>query len=557
MQNEKTPFMLFPSVESRVIAGTLSFIGMIIVLAWVAINENSRMEEFTARFEGRSIETGAILFESNCSECHGQLGYGLAGVAPALNNPNLFGYNFFADIDQQITARTTELENVGASDPERAARLEAEIATLEAEKVVLRERLLYDYGPELDAAQEQLLALDTEVVDRFGEEYGFDSGQRFVRTATELSNQIAALESEQELIQTRVDAATLAEEEPAEEDLARLDEIATELEVLNERYDPLETYFNQRTDLVAKIGRFTALDDAHQQVMALREELAMVEGQLAALPPVPEDEDAEDPAADERAALTEQKVALESDIAAKEIEREDARDALIDAGDIVPYDPDQPPRTEQLDWSAGVRDLIRTTLIGGRPTAGYWPNRMQAWAQEGGGPLRMDEIENLVDYIMNWDREFTVEDVRAIRQYPIVPSLGGGESDLPSVGTDVEAILMELDTLEAEEDPEQTVFDSNVGQELYNSIDWGCAGCHMSDGTGTGPSPLGVAERAQEYADADPAITSARYYLVQSIVAPNTFVVEGYSSGVMPANFGDRMDIYTLSNMIAYLESLD
>lgn len=555
MENEKTPFMLFPTVESRVIAGILSFTGIVILLAWVAINENSRMEEFTDRFEGRSIETGAILFENNCSECHGQLGLGLAGVAPALNSPYLFGYDFFGDIDQQITVLTSELESLGASDPERSAELEAQIAALEAEKVVLRERLMYDYADRLAEAQAELEALDAEVVERYGEEYGFDSGARFVRTATELTNQIAALESEQELIQTRIDAATEAEEEPAEEDVARLEEINAELVILQERLDPLESYFNRRTNLVTTIGRFTALNDAHQQVLSLREELATVEGEMAALPPVPEE--GEDPVADERAELTERKVALEADIAAQEMERDDAREALIENGEIVPFDPEREARTDELNWSAGVRALIRTTLVGGRPTAGYWPNRMQAWAQEGGGPLRMDQVENLVDYIMNWDREFTIDDVRAIKQYPIVPSLGGAESDLPAVGTNVTAILVELDELAAEEEPEQTAFDSNLGQSLFASIDWGCAGCHMDDGSGSGPSQLGVANRAEEIAEADPGITNVRYYLVQSIVQPGAYIVDGYSDGVMPANFGDRMDIYTLSNIIAYLESLD
>ena len=75
MEN-KQPFMLLPTVESRVIAGILSFTGIMILLAWVAINENARMEEFKERFEGRSIESGAILYENNCATCHGLDGLG-------------------------------------------------------------------------------------------------------------------------------------------------------------------------------------------------------------------------------------------------------------------------------------------------------------------------------------------------------------------------------------------------------------------------------------------------------------------------------------------------
>ncbi|MBN2469515.1 MAG: c-type cytochrome, partial [Anaerolineae bacterium] len=76
-------------IETKIILGTAFFFGIILLVGWVALNEEARMTEFTMQFESRSIERGATLFEANCSTCHGPYGQG-SGRAPALNNPALF-----------------------------------------------------------------------------------------------------------------------------------------------------------------------------------------------------------------------------------------------------------------------------------------------------------------------------------------------------------------------------------------------------------------------------------------------------------------------------------
>ena len=76
-------------IETKVVLGTAFFFGIILLVGWVALNEDARMAEFTMQYEARSIERGATLFESNCSTCHGRFGQG-SGRAPALNNPSLF-----------------------------------------------------------------------------------------------------------------------------------------------------------------------------------------------------------------------------------------------------------------------------------------------------------------------------------------------------------------------------------------------------------------------------------------------------------------------------------
>jgi hypothetical protein len=75
-------------IETKIILGTAMFFAILLMVGWVVIKEESRMAEFTTQFEGRSLERGATVFESNCSTCHGRQGQG-SGRAPALNNPRL------------------------------------------------------------------------------------------------------------------------------------------------------------------------------------------------------------------------------------------------------------------------------------------------------------------------------------------------------------------------------------------------------------------------------------------------------------------------------------
>ena len=81
------------SIEGRILAGITMFVGMMILVGWVAINEEARMQAFVRQHTGRSIERGAELYASLCSECHGEEGYGAGDRAPGLNNPHLFGFD--------------------------------------------------------------------------------------------------------------------------------------------------------------------------------------------------------------------------------------------------------------------------------------------------------------------------------------------------------------------------------------------------------------------------------------------------------------------------------
>lgn len=93
------------------------------------------------------------------------------------------------------------------------------------------------------------------------------------------------------------------------------------------------------------------------------------------------------------------------------------------------------------------------------------------------------------------------------------------------------------------------------GQELYRGrILAGlppCRACHEveAEAVRIGPSLHGIADRAAERV---PGL-GAREYLVQSIVDPDAYVVEGFSSELMPEAYGEQLSPEDIDALVAYL----
>jgi len=82
--------VLVPNFQQRVLLGTATFVGILLLVFWIAVNEPARMDVFTQQYLGRSIENGALIFANNCATCHGDDARGKVNRAPALDNPMLF-----------------------------------------------------------------------------------------------------------------------------------------------------------------------------------------------------------------------------------------------------------------------------------------------------------------------------------------------------------------------------------------------------------------------------------------------------------------------------------
>ncbi len=397
--------LLIESLENRILVGIASFVGIMVIIGWIGINEPARMATFQDQYHGRSVERGAYLFNQNCSTCHGVDGRGLQGRAPGLNNPHLFGHDYLAAERRQIE----------------------------------------------------------------GLELGISNQQAIIAEYEDLSTQVLTGEL-------------------GEEALAEAEERIAELEPL-------------QADAVAEIA------DLEAQVAEVE---TAVEGKLAQMA-----------------------TALENN-----------------------YDPDT-PRLTQAGWEGSLDSFVLTTLVHGRPgSANYWPasgGGMAAWGQVAGGPLRQDELQDLTNYILNWDKgnDWTMDDLNAVNQFSrlavdeaSVTVAGAGDTGEP-VGTDVDAILVELDNY---------VGDPNNGQAIYNGV-YACSGCHGNAVV----APLTEIQWAAAVAGEGgrPSSDDPVRYIVESIVDPGAFVVDGYPAGAMPANFGQNITHQQMTDILAYVQSFD
>lgn len=83
----------------------------------------------------------------------------------------------------------------------------------------------------------------------------------------------------------------------------------------------------------------------------------------------------------------------------------------------------------------------------------------------------------------------------------------------------------------------------------------GCLQCHTTDGRpGSGPTWKGLAGSVRPLTDGNEVVADANY-LFNSIVDPNSQVVEGYDA-IMPTFYADQLDEQQINDLVEYIKSL-
>jgi hypothetical protein len=379
--------MLFERLETRIMIGITMFVATMVLVGWVAINEGARMAAFDRQFAARSIERGAAMFSTYCSTCHGTNGEGIAGRAPALNNPQLFGHDFIPEINTERNALIAE-----------KAQLETELR---------------------DSANPVTAERETEINARI----------------IEIDNRVADLEQQ-----------------------------------------ALPFYQQAQTPI------------------------------------------------------------------------------------LLGYDIYRPDRLANVSWGSNLYNFVYSTLVHGRPVSNaYFEDPMPNWAQVSGGPLRDDQIRDIVNFILNWNRDFTIEDLLAVRQFavePCAPTGPCGGEQVANVDSVIDAggyeeLRVQLDAAEGDPTNGQTLYN---GQGLTGTgAVLGCSGCHL--GGAQAPDLEGTWTRVQnERLPELPTYTDGVDYLIHSIVVPEEYIVPPYTD-LMPKNFGAILTVQDLADLIAYLET--
>jgi hypothetical protein len=187
---------------------------------------------------------------------------------------------------------------------------------------------------------------------------------------------------------------------------------------------------------------------------------------------------------------------------------------------------------------------------------------MVAWAQLAGGPLRNDQIDDLTNFIVAWDKgeAWTLDDLFAVQQFMKLKadaSLVSAGPAMPTIrqesGNDLDQATALVTALTG--DPER-------GQGLYTGAvrsaggpRLACNTCHA--GGAQAPATEEKWDTVLNVRLALPEFSgwTVEKYLIDGIIYPNDYVVPGYASGVMPATYGDQLSAQDLADILAYLKT--
>jgi mono/diheme cytochrome c family protein len=474
--------LIIESIEGRITLGVTMFVALMILIGWIMINEPARMASFDEQHLGRSIEQGAELFAANCTSCHGTNGQGVTGKAPALNNPHLFEYDFTAAINGQVADAQRIIRDAYTLQLELVERQIELTAELGAETI--SEEREAEIGLELAQIEHQLDPNLESVESRLADLEAIP--------AEELTEEEAAVKEALENNIARTVAEPLAALEGEEGLLAQRDAVLAQLEAAR-------TYgYMPRLDQVRAAG------DATDRATAL--------------------------------ALTEEK------------ERAEALLAWIQAQvALTDYIAADASRLQQVEWGGDLRGYITTTLMHGRPGSNnVWEDPMVSWSQEGGGPLRRDQIDNIVNYILNFDKgdNWSLADLATIQQFARLHADGATAGAAATEAPELVQPATEVAAL-----PEGIAAN---GETQYSAS--GCIGCH--GGGLSAPNTEGTWTRVLEERLEEPEFEgwTGEEYLYSSIVNPHAYLVEGYGP-LMPNIFGQTLTQQNIADLIAYLET--
>jgi mono/diheme cytochrome c family protein len=103
--------------------------------------------------------------------------------------------------------------------------------------------------------------------------------------------------------------------------------------------------------------------------------------------------------------------------------------------------------------------------------------------------------------------------------------------------------------------PAITVDPEAAGRGAVLAEGQGCLQCHTTDGRpGSGPTWKGLAGSARPLRSGEEMVADDPY-LFQSIVDPNSQVVEGYDP-IMPTFYADQLDEQQINDLVEYIKSL-
>ncbi|HMN27970.1 MAG TPA: cytochrome c [Caldilineaceae bacterium] len=222
-------------------------------------------------------------------------------------------------------------------------------------------------------------------------------------------------------------------------------------------------------------------------------------------------------------------------------------------------------RLTDVGYAGTLHDYIAGTVASGRPSKAQrqWAQMMPTWSSRFGGPLRDDQVEQVVQFVLNWEEDALQQswdppsdNTDPWQPFQDAPSKATAGSITYTVGTlGVAAVTAEqvagaivTPTTSSEAGAGSTA--NLTPPQLF--VNMGCAGCHKLGTVGvgvTGPDLNQLPEVAGTRVPGEDAAT----YVHNSIVTPNAHVVEGFQPNLMPQNFSERMNEDQIQQLVKWL----
>lgn len=137
----------------------------------------------------------------------------------------------------------------------------------------------------------------------------------------------------------------------------------------------------------------------------------------------------------------------------------------------------------------------------------------------------------------------------------------GGSTPVPTPAPLTSAPVPTTETKSVEEPTEAPPSPTEIADPVKRGASlaarYGCAACHSPDGSPkAGPTWLGLFGSEETLTDGSIVIVDEAYVL-ESIVDPNAKITLGFTAGIMPKDFSEKLSASDIEAIIAYMRTLE
>ena len=161
-------------------------------------------------------------------------------------------------------------------------------------------------------------------------------------------------------------------------------------------------------------------------------------------------------------------------------------------------------REKQVGWAGSVQGFLKDTISAGRPIQSrpdLYQAHMPTWSQEYGGPLRPDQIDSLVAFVMNWQDQ--APEVNAWPP-PGTPQPTPTPGPSPTPAPQQAGVNPTCQNIPAEYAGKKSPYALNdqaaisAGKQTYDDK---CSACHGTLGKGDGPAAAALNPKPVNFTD--------------------------------------------------------